>query len=142
MSVSGSQNIFMVAVLQNYAQGQERWGEIGVRKMFAAATVKIILGGISDDQELKNYSALAGEFDEDQESVNDDGDKSSVSISVRRRPVLEPGDIRMIKEREGLVVHRRTRVARVRFERIHEGSRAAAIASATKEAMQEVSSHA
>ncbi len=32
MSVSGSQNIFVVAVLQNLAQAQERWGEIGVRK--------------------------------------------------------------------------------------------------------------
>ena len=140
MSVSGSQNIFMVAVLQNLAQAQERWGEIGVRKMFAAATVKIMLGGISDEQELKTYSALAGEFEEDTESVSDDGERSSISVSTRRRAVLEPGDIRMIKEREGLVIHRRTPVTRVRFERIHEGSRAKEIAAATQESLRKVNS--
>ncbi|WP_331752212.1 TraM recognition domain-containing protein [Streptomyces chartreusis] len=140
MSVSGSQNIFMVAVFQNLAQAQERWGEIGVRKMFAAATVKIMLGGISDEQELKTYSALAGEFEEDTESVSDDGERSSVSVSTRRRAVLEPGDIRMIKEREGLVIHRRTPVTRVRFERIHEGARAKDIAAATQETLRQVNS--
>lgn len=142
MSVSGSQNIFMAAVLQNLAQAEERWGQIGVRKMFAAATVKIILGGVSDEQELKTYSALAGEFEEDTESISDDGDRASVSVSTRRRAVLEPGDIRQIKEREGLVVHRRTPVTRVKFERIHEGPRAKEIAAATKEALAQVNSHA
>ncbi|MET9107613.1 type IV secretory system conjugative DNA transfer family protein [Streptomyces zhihengii] len=141
MSVSGSQNIFMVAVLQNLAQAQERWGELGVRKMFAAATIKVILGGVSDEQELKTYSQLAGEFEEDTESVSDDGDRASISISTRRRAVLEPGDIRQIKEREGLVVHRRTPVTRVKFERIHEGPRAKEISEATKEALQKVNSH-
>ncbi|MFD6465387.1 type IV secretory system conjugative DNA transfer family protein [Streptomyces goshikiensis] len=142
MSVSGSQNIFLVAVLQNLAQAHERWGELGVRKMFAAATIKVILGGVSDEQELKTYSALAGEFEEDTESVSDSGDSSSVSISTRRRAVLEPGDIRQIREREGLVVHRRTPVTRVRFERIHEGPRAKEIAEATKDALRKVNAHA
>ncbi|MGW8989035.1 type IV secretory system conjugative DNA transfer family protein [Streptomyces zhihengii] len=142
MSVSGSQNIFMVAVLQNLAQAHERWGDLGVRKMFAAATIKVILGGVSDEQELKTYSALAGEFEEDTESVSDSGDSTSVSISTRRRAVLEPGDIRQIKEREGLVVHRRTPVTRVRFERIHEGPRAKEIAEATKAALKKVNNHA
>ncbi|MCZ1012276.1 type IV secretory system conjugative DNA transfer family protein [Streptomyces lydicus] len=141
MSVSGSQNIFMVAVLQNLAQAHERWGELGVRKMFAAATIKVILGGVSDETELKTYSQLAGEFEEDTESVSDDGDRASVSISTRRRAVLEPGDIRQIKEREGLVVHRRTPVTRVKFERIHEGPRAKEISAATKEALKKVNSH-
>jgi hypothetical protein len=142
MSVSGSQNIFLVAVLQNLAQAHERWGELGVRKMFAAATIKVILGGVSDEQELKTYSQLAGEFEEDTESISDDGDRASISISTRRRAVLEPGDIRQIKEREGLVVHRRTPVTRVKFERIHEGPRAREISEATKEALQKVNSHA
>ncbi|MFF7359006.1 type IV secretory system conjugative DNA transfer family protein [Streptomyces filipinensis] len=142
MSVSGSQNIFLVAVLQNLAQAHERWGELGVRKMFAAATIKVILGGVSDEQELQTYSKLAGEFEEDTESVSDDGDRASISISTRRRAVLEPGDIRQIKEREGLVVHRRTPVTRVKFERIHEGPRAKEISEATKEALKKVNSHA
>ncbi|MEU1599870.1 hypothetical protein ABZ468_45550 [Streptomyces sp. NPDC005708] len=97
---------------------------------------------MSDEQELKTYSALAGEFEEDTESVSDDGDRASINVSTRRRAVLEPGDIRQIKEREGLVVHRRTPVTRVKFERIHEGPRAQEIAAATKEALKQVNDHA
>ncbi|MEU7428150.1 hypothetical protein [Streptomyces sp. NPDC040750] len=73
--------------------------------------------------------------------MSDDGDRASISISTRRRAVLEPGDIRQIREREGLVVHRRTPVTRVKFERIHEGPRAKEISDATKEALKKVNSH-
>ncbi|WP_234355882.1 type IV secretory system conjugative DNA transfer family protein [Kitasatospora aureofaciens] len=142
MSVSGSQNIFVAAVLQNLAQAEERWGQTGVRKMFGAATAKIILGGVSDEQELKAYSALVGEFDEDTESVSDDGDRVSSSLSVRRRAALEPSDIRMLEERTGLLVHRRTPATRVRFVRAHEGPMADEIAAATKEALAMVNPHA
>ncbi|MEO3753587.1 TraM recognition domain-containing protein [Streptomyces sp. B6B3] len=138
MSVSGSQNIFVMAVLQSYAQAEERWGQLGVRKMFAAATVKIFLGGISDPEELKAYSTLAGEFDEDVESISDDGDRVSVSTSLRRRPVLEPADIRMIPERGGLVFHRRTPPTLVSFTRAHEGPRAEEIKTATRTARERV----
>ncbi|WP_445517310.1 type IV secretory system conjugative DNA transfer family protein [Streptomyces sp. NEAU-174] len=138
MSVSGSQNIFIMAVLQGYAQAEERWGQLGVRKMFASGTVKIFLGGISDPEELKAYSSLAGEFDEDVESVSDDGDRVSVSTSVRRRAVLEPADIRMVSERGGLVIHRRTPATRVTFIRAHEGPRAQEIKEATRLAHERV----
>mgnify|MGYP001191492034 FL=1 len=136
MSVSGSQNIFVMAVLQSYAQAEEQWGQLGVRKMMAAGTVKIFLGGISDPEELKAYSALAGEFDEDVVSISDDGDRVSVSTSLRRRAVLEPADIRMIPERGGLVFHRRTPATLVSFTRAHEGPRAEEIKAATREARE------
>ncbi|MEV1008367.1 TraM recognition domain-containing protein [Streptomyces sp. NPDC049881] len=135
MSVSGSQNIFVMAVLQSYAQAEERWGQLGVRKMYAAGTVKIFLGGISDPEELKAYSTLTGEFDEDVETVNADHiGNVSVSTALRRRPVLEPADIRMIPERAGIVIHRRTPATLVTFIRAHEGPRAEEIRHATRQA--------
>lgn len=140
MSVSGSQNIFVMAVLQSYAQAEERWGQLGVRKMYAAGTVKIFLGGISDPEELKAYSSLAGEFDEDVETVNADPfGNVSLSTSLRRRPVLEPADIRMIPERGGLVIHRRTPATLVTFVRAHEGPRAQEIKDAARRAHELVS---
>ncbi|HEY8980574.1 MAG TPA: TraM recognition domain-containing protein [Streptomyces sp.] len=141
MSVSGSQNIFIMAVLQGYAQAEERWGALGVRKMMASSTVKIFLGGISDPEELKSYSALAGEFDEDVVTVSDDGDRISVSTSVRRRAVVEPADIRMIPERGGMVFHRRTPATLVTFVRAHEGPRAAEIKEASRGAHELVDEH-
>ncbi|WP_416969396.1 type IV secretory system conjugative DNA transfer family protein [Streptomyces sp. 4F14] len=138
MSVSGSQNIFIMAVLQSYAQAEERWGALGVRKMMASGTVKIFLGGISDPEELKAYSALAGEFDEDVATVSDDGDRVSVSTSVRRRAVVEPAAIRMIPERGGMVFHRRTPATLVKFVRAHEGPRAQEIKDAARRAHEMV----
>ena len=140
MSVSGSQNIFIMAVLQGYAQAEERWGQLGVRKMFAAGTVKIFLGGISDPEELKGYSTLTGEFDEDVESVSEDGGRISVSTSIRRRPVLEPAEIRMVPERGGLLLHRRTPATMVGFTRAHEGPQAAEIKAAERQARELVAS--
>ncbi|MBY8887259.1 TraM recognition domain-containing protein [Streptomyces sp. PTM05] len=136
MSVSGSQNIFVMAVLQSYAQAEERWGQLGVRKMMAAGTVKVFLGGISDPEELKAYSELAGDFDEDVVSISDDGDRVSVSTSLRRRAVREPVDIRMIPERGGLVIHRRTPATLVTFTRAHEGPRAEEIKAAIGKARE------
>lgn len=138
MSVSGSQNIFVVAVLQSYAQAQERWGELGVRKMFGASTVKILLGGISDETELKAYSALAGEYDEDTESISDSESGTSVSVSTRRSSVLEPAQIRMLKPGEGLVIHRQTPATRAKFVRAFEGPMAAEIEAANRAALEMV----
>ncbi|MGW6454746.1 type IV secretory system conjugative DNA transfer family protein [Streptomyces sp. NPDC055078] len=140
MSVSGSQNIFVMAVLQGYAQAEDRWGPLGVRKMFASGTLKIFLGGISDPEELKSYSSLAGEFDEDVESVSDDGGRISVSTSVRRRAVIEPADIRKVPERHGLLIHRRTSAVLTKFVRTHEGPRADEIKEADRRARTMVAS--
>ncbi|MEU5476824.1 type IV secretory system conjugative DNA transfer family protein [Streptomyces mirabilis] len=138
MSVSGSQNMFICAVLQSYAQAEERWGQLGVRKLYASSTVKLFLGGISDPDELKNYSQLTGNFDEDTTSVSDDGNSLSVSTSVRRREVLEPADIRMIPERGGLLIHRRTPAIRVRFTRAYEGPHAELIRQSTARSRERI----
>ncbi|BDH10473.1 type IV secretory system conjugative DNA transfer family protein [Streptomyces hygroscopicus] len=142
MSVSGSQNIFILAVLQSYAQAEERWGQLGVRKMFASGTVKVFLGGISDPEELKAYSSLAGEYDEDVETISEDAAGNvSVSTAVRRRAVIEPADIRMIPKRGGLVFHRRSPATHVKFVRAHESPRAAEIKAATRLAHERVNNH-
>ena len=107
----------------------------------ASSTVKVFLGGISDPEELKSYSSLAGEFDEDVETVSDDGDRISVSTSIRRRAVVEPATIRMIPKLGGMVFHRRTPAALVSFVRAHEGPRAAEIKEATRRAHEMVDDH-
>ena len=43
MSVAGGQGLFVVAVLQNLAQAEERFGATGARKLVGAARVKILL---------------------------------------------------------------------------------------------------
>src|SRR6202022_1970603 len=66
MSLAGGFGIFVLASLQNLAQAQRRWGELGVRQIFSGATVKVVLGGLSDPQELEMFSKAIGDFDETQ----------------------------------------------------------------------------
>ena len=63
MSYAGGSGIFVVAVLQNMAQAEHRWGRDGAAMLWGAATVKIALGGLSGD-ELRELSELAGEYRE------------------------------------------------------------------------------
>ncbi|WP_433463966.1 type IV secretory system conjugative DNA transfer family protein [Spirillospora sp. CA-128828] len=130
ISLAGGFNIFVLASLQNLGQAERRWGPLGARQIISGATAKIILGGISDPKELKLFSDMIGEYDEPQTALTEDRDRVSLQTSIRRRPVLDMGMIRMIPERSGVVVHRAAAATRVRFVRAHEGPHAQAIAAA------------
>lgn len=130
MSLAGGFGVFVLACLQNLAQAERRWGPLGARQIISGATVKIVLGGISDPKELKLFSDMIGEHDELQTTLTENHDRVSRQTSVRRRPILDPGMVRMIPDRFGVLIHRATPATRVRFARAHEGPRAPEIAAA------------
>lgn len=137
MSLAGGFGIFVLASLQNLAQAERRWGPLGLRQIISGATVKIVLGGISDPQELRLFSDMIGEHDELQMSLTENHDRISRQTSVRRRPILDMGMVRMIPERSGVLIHRATPATRVRFDRAHESRHAAAITDALNWARQQ-----
>jgi type IV secretory pathway TraG/TraD family ATPase VirD4 len=134
MSLAGGSGIFVLVSLQNLAQAEQRWGELGARQIFANATVKIVLGGISDPRELKMFSDAIGDYDQEHLAVTEDHQRVSVNASTRRRPILDPGMLRTIPKYFGVVIHRSTPATRVLFTRAHEGPRAADIAAAEQHA--------
>jgi type IV secretory pathway TraG/TraD family ATPase VirD4 len=60
----GSRGIVMVTILQNWAQGAEVWGPLGIEKLWSAANVAIYGGGVADDRYLKRLSDLAGQHEQ------------------------------------------------------------------------------
>ncbi|OLT34406.1 hypothetical protein BJF79_07445 [Actinomadura sp. CNU-125] len=135
MSLAGGFGIFILASLQNLAAAEQRWGPLGVRQMFANATVKLVLGGVGDPRELKMLSDVIGDHDQEQHSVSQDDRRVQLSTSTRRSPILDAAALRTAPDGTGVLIHRTTPATRVRFVPAHRGPRAADIAEATRRAL-------
>lgn len=138
MSVAGSQGIFLTAVLQSIAQAEARWGPIGARQLVGGATAKMWLAGISDPEELDRWTKLLGDVDEDVAGWSTNERGVSRSMSIRRRPMLHPAELRTLQPREALLVHRGLLPVRVRQRRAHEGRNAVAIRRSEKALLAEM----
>ena len=94
MSAGGGRGITPVITEQSRAQVRDRWGIDAERAIWGAATVKLILGGGSDDHDLQALSTLAGTRDEHTNTVSFSPDGTrSYSTSWREVPILRPDQI-------------------------------------------------
>ena len=108
MSEGGGSGICTLAVLQSLAQARDRWGREAAGAIWDAAIVKLILGGSANADDLADLSRLIGERDvrEWSETRQGTGMPASTSSSLRRRPILEPSDIRRLPIGSGLLLLR------------------------------------
>ena len=107
LSDGGGCGIMTVVVLQSLDHAKDRWGDRRAQKMWNAASVKVVLGGGTDDHELEMVSRLCGEIDEDVRSTTHSEGHSAETLSHRRRRVIEAGAIRALPEGEAIVLYRR-----------------------------------
>ncbi|MEZ2373407.1 type IV secretory system conjugative DNA transfer family protein [Arthrobacter sp. RCC_34] len=76
----GSKGILPIAWLQSYSQGEELWGEKGMRKIYSSATVKTIGSGLDEEGFLRQVSSTLGEYRYDTMNIST-GERKSVSMS-------------------------------------------------------------
>ena len=91
------------------AQARDRWGREAADAIWDSAIVKIILGGSANADDLAGISRLIGEREvRDMTQTRGQGGAmdTTVSVSVRRQPILEPSDIRQIPVGQGLLLLR------------------------------------
>jgi len=121
MSYAGGSGIFTLAVLQNRAQAEHRWGREGAAMLWGAANVKIALGGLSGE-ELKDLSALAGEYREALTSTQHGSVGHTVQTTLTDRKVMTPEEIRTLSEHDrlALIIHATTPAVRARLPRHYE----------------------
>ena len=103
----GGSGIVIVAVFQSRAQMEDTWGEQAATAMWDAATIKLVLGGVTSDETLRGLSALdrrTRRSDLVPVQVRPRRGGSSVSSSVRSKPVLDVGEIRQLPEGLGLLL--------------------------------------
>jgi len=108
MSEGGGSGIATLAVLQSLAQARDRWGDHAAGAIWDAATVKLVLGGSANADDLGAISRLLGERDvlERTETSGSGAASRSVSTHVQRRPVLDPAEIRALPAGRGLLLLR------------------------------------
>jgi type IV secretion system protein VirD4 len=121
MSYAGGSGIFTLTVLQNRAQAEHRWGREGAAMLWGAANVKIALGGLSGE-ELKDLSALAGEYREALTTTQRGSGGQTLQTTLTDRKVITPDEIRTLSERDrqALIIHATTPAVRARMARHYE----------------------
>jgi type IV secretion system protein VirD4 len=107
MSEGGGSGITTVAVLQSLAQARHRWGREQAEAIWDAATVKVMLGGQANADDLADMSRLLGDVDvrETSESYSRWGDRST-SVSTRTKPILELARLRTLRFGTGVLLLR------------------------------------
>ncbi len=110
MSEGGGTGITTVAVLQSLAQARDRWGHEQAQAIWDSATTKIILGGSSNANDLRDLAQLIGERESPEVSTTRQaGGGKNVTESSRQRSILDPSDIRLIRVGHGLLMLRAAR---------------------------------
>lgn len=95
----GSRGIILLTILQNWAQGEEVWGHVGMEKLWSAANVKIYGGGVDDDKFLRRVSDLVGSYDHVTTSRSTGRGGSSRSTQTTERPILKVSQLRRLRGR-------------------------------------------
>jgi len=107
MSEGGGTGVTTVAVLQSLAQARSRWGTEPAQAIWDSATTKVILGGSSNASDLRDIAQLVGERDSPEISTTHQaGGGRAVSASTRRRSVLDPSTIRLLRVGHALLMLR------------------------------------
>ena len=108
MSEGGGSGITTVAVLQSLAQARDRWGREAGGAIWDSAIAKVILGGSANADDLGDISRLIGdrEVTEWSETRNGGTAGRSMSSATRRRPILEPSELRRLPIGAGLLLLR------------------------------------
>jgi type IV secretory pathway TraG/TraD family ATPase VirD4 len=108
MSEGGGSGVTTVMVLQSLAQARARWGEAQTDALWDAATLKVVLGGLAHERDLRAIAALAGDVDQEVASRTRSGTGVTESTSLRLVPALPIDRLRNLEEWRAVVLHRRT----------------------------------
>jgi type IV secretory pathway TraG/TraD family ATPase VirD4 len=114
LSDAGGTGIHLEVILQSLAQARHRWGDAQASAMLDASTIKLILPGLSQADDLSIFSRLAGEQEIETKSSTSASQGGSETVSSTWRPRWSPDAIRGLRQFHALVMHRR--VAPVEIE--------------------------
>lgn len=108
MSEGGGSGIPTMVVLQSLAQARDRWGRDTAEAIWDSATLKVVLGGVSNAGDLADISRLLGErrVVEHNQSYQLGSAGRSISTSTHQTPILDPAAIRTLRFGKALLLLR------------------------------------
>ncbi|OZM72660.1 type IV secretion system protein VirD4 [Amycolatopsis antarctica] len=105
----GGRNVTIHIGAQSRAQLRKRWGDTGCGEIMTNSATVLVLAGSRDADDLRAYSLLTGERDEDTNSFDADG--RVTGWSPRSVPVLSPGQIAQLPALRAVIIRRGMPVA-------------------------------
>jgi type IV secretory pathway TraG/TraD family ATPase VirD4 len=110
---SGGRGEQIYVYVQSFSQLRQRWGQEQATEIWDCASIKLVLGGISNAKDLQEISNLLRERTIDQASVSTGPAHEQVTISQRMQRALTVDEIRELQDGEALLLYRNMRAARV-----------------------------
>lgn len=132
MADGGGTGITVLAVFQSMAQVRNSWGEQAASALFDAATIKILLGGASNTDDLQVFSTLAGRRKVMRSSTSRQKDGTSVSDQVQEMNVLEVDELRRLPFGYTIILMRNKRPIFMRLSPYYKSINAGPIAEMKK----------
>lgn len=109
MADGGGVGIVPIPVVQSMAQLRDNWGVEAAKSIFDAATIKILLGGSSSEEDLRVFSGLMGTRELKKESTSWGKDHKSYSEQSQDVQVLPVEDLRRVPFGFGIMFGRTSR---------------------------------
>ncbi|MGF3057334.1 type IV secretory system conjugative DNA transfer family protein [Microbacterium sp. YY-01] len=109
MSDGGGRGICPIVVLQSRKQAEVVWSAAGMHAIFGAATVKIQLGGSSDNDFLGEIQALAGQRATRRQSKSYSEQGVGTSVQQEKEPLIGIDEIRRMPQSLGLLIAKNLR---------------------------------
>ncbi|MBB1058825.1 TraM recognition domain-containing protein [Dietzia sp. B19] len=105
LSTYGSRGILFDIFLQTYAQGEEMWGPVGMRKLYALVAIKVIGPGQTEPEFAQMVSTQVGTYREVERSVSYSNGSGSSSQQVGGdKPILSVDEIQNLQKWQMIVI--------------------------------------
>ena len=139
MADGGGRGICTFVVLQALSQAETSWSRAEADTIWAAATAKVLLGGASHVDHLRDIETLLGSRDtrRTQRSWSTTQSGHSTSEQHERRPLMSVDEIRRIPQTLGLLAYRNRRGVLLDLAGWDERRDARSIASGKRETERE-----
>jgi len=123
----GSRGIVVMTILQSAVQGEEVWGEKGLRKLWTAANLSLYGGGVSDESWLRGLSALIGVHDVSRWSQSSGRGGTSSSQAWSSEPILDIAELMALPRGRGVLLSSGNKAAMLRLVPWMDGPHADAV---------------
>jgi type IV secretion system protein VirD4 len=101
----GGRGIPTTMVVQDRAQAIDRWGIHPAQSMWGAATLRMVLPGVTGYDELREIASYVDDYDEEIPSLTRHaGTGPSEQFSLRTRPGMTPADVRALPSFHSLLI--------------------------------------
>jgi type IV secretory pathway TraG/TraD family ATPase VirD4 len=117
----------VMTILQSAVQGEEVWGEKGLRKLWTAANLSLYGGGVSDESWLRGLSALIGVHDVSRWSQSSGRGGTSNSQTWSSEPILDIAELMALPRGRGVLLSSGNKAAMLRLVPWMDGPHADAV---------------